>query len=135
MYFVGRRREIACIRKTLERGDNVIVYGRYGIGRTSLLKHIATLTHDHWRFVFVDFAQSGSVVCRTVFAQLFPKLKDKRSGAYLPYKLTRFEIAHLELDEARPLVLVLDNIAALSAHKVSLVRYLARAKRFRLGSF
>jgi hypothetical protein len=132
LYFVGRQREIACICKAIERGDNVIVCGKYGIGRTSLLKRIAELTRDRWRWVFVDFAQPGSAVCRAVFTQLFPELKEKRSGAYLPYKLTRFEIAHLELDDARPLVLVLDNLATFSTHKINLVRYLVQAKRFRL---
>jgi ABC-type phosphate/phosphonate transport system ATPase subunit len=44
MYFVGRQQEIARILKDLERGDNVSVCGKYGIGRTSLLKHLAEIT-------------------------------------------------------------------------------------------
>jgi hypothetical protein len=132
LYFVGRRQEIAGIRKTIERGDHVIVRGKYGIGRTSLLRHIAELTQDRWRWVFVDFAQPGGAVCRNVFAQLFPQLKDQRKGAYLPYKLTRFEVVHLKLDDTRPLVLVLDNIATLSAQKVNFLRYLVQEKRFRV---
>ncbi len=132
MYFVGRQHEIARIRKDLEHGDNVIVCGKYDIGRTSLLKHIATLTQDRWRFIFVDFSPPGGVVCRDLFAQLFPKLRDKRKGAYLPYKSTRFQIVHLELDDKRQHVLVLDNIAKLSAQKLNLMQYLAWEKRFRL---
>jgi hypothetical protein len=132
MDFVGRQREIARIRKDLERGDNVIVCGKYGIGRTSLLKHIATLTQAHWRFVFVDFSQPSSAVCRDLFAQLFPKLRDNRKGKYISYKSSRFQIVHLELQDDRQHVLVLDNIGKLSAQKLNLLQYLAREKRFRL---
>ncbi|HEV8712724.1 MAG TPA: ATP-binding protein [Candidatus Binatia bacterium] len=131
MYFVGRQREIARIRNDLEQGDNMIVCGRYGIGRTSLLKHIATLTHDRWRFVFVDFSQSSSAVCQDLLAQLFPKLREKRKGAYLPYKSARFQLVYRELDDKRQHVLVLDNIAKLSAQKLNLLQYLLREKRFR----
>src|SRR5713101_5332428 len=115
MYFVGRQHEIARIRKDLEQGNNVTVCGKYGIGRTDLLKYIAALTQDRWRFVFVDFSQPGGVVCRDLFAELFPKLRDKRRGEYLPYKATWFQIVHLELDDNRQHVLVLDNSAKLSA--------------------
>lgn len=132
MYFVGRQQELVRICKDLERGDNVIVCGKYGIGRTSLLKHLAEINQNRWRFIFVDFSQPGSVVCRDLFGQLFPKLSDKRRGEYLPYKATRFQIAHLELDDNRQHVLVLDNIAQLSAQKLNLVQYLAWEKRFRL---
>lgn len=132
MYFVGRHKEIAEIRKTIERGDHVIVHGAYGIGRTALLQHVAALTHDQWRFVFVDFSRSSSAVCQDIALQLFPKRKENKKEAYLPYKLTRFEITHLELSDQRPHVLVFDNIAKLSPQKLSLLQYLARRKQFRL---
>ncbi len=132
MYFVGRQQELVRIRKDLEHGNNVIVCGKYGIGRTSLLKHLTAITQDRWRFVFADFSQPSSVVCQDLFAQLFLKLRDKRRGEYLPYKATRFQITHLELDDNRQHVLVLDNIAKLSTQKLNLMQYLAWEKRFRL---
>jgi len=132
MDFVGRQQEITRIRKDLEQGTHVIVCGKYGIGRTSLLKHLAMLAQEHWRFLFLDFSQTSAHVCRDLFAQLFPKLKDKRRGQYLPYKVARFQIVHLEVDDPRLHVLVLDNITKLSAQKLNLVRYLAWEKRFRL---
>ena len=40
IYFVGREKEISQIVKALKRGENVILKGKYGIGRTSLSRHV-----------------------------------------------------------------------------------------------
>jgi hypothetical protein len=43
MNFVGRKREIAAVTKSLKQNINVVMTGRYGVGRSCLVKHIAKL--------------------------------------------------------------------------------------------
>jgi len=131
MFFVGREKEISLIIKALKRGDNVILAGKYGIGRTSLIKYVADTTRNRWRFIFVDFSKTPGKVCGLLIDELLPKGKGKTRGEILGYKSNRFRISNLDFADRRQHVLVLDNIAKLSAQKLDLIRYLAMAKRFR----
>jgi hypothetical protein len=131
MFFVGREKEIRLIIKALKRGDNVILAGKYGIGRTSLIRYIADTTRNRWRFIYVDFSKTPGKVCGLLFDQLLPKGKGKTGREISGYKSNRFRISHLDFADRRQHVLVLDNIAKLSAQKLDLIRYLAMAKRFR----
>jgi hypothetical protein len=114
MYFVGREKEIGEIKEALEGGNNVIVSGKYGIGRTSLIKHIADAMKDQWRFVFVDFSKTPGSVCNYLLAELFPMHGFDRE--HRRYRPSRFRIATLALEDHRKHVLVLDNVSKLSAH-------------------
>jgi len=79
-FFVGRENEIKQIIKALRRGDNVILTGKYGIGRTSLVKHIADTTRDRWRFIFVNFSQTPGRVCGYLIEELLPKTNGRKKG-------------------------------------------------------
>jgi hypothetical protein len=57
MNFVGRKHEIAVILKSLRQNRNVILSGKYGVGRSSLVKHIARLNPETWQFLFADFSK------------------------------------------------------------------------------
>lgn len=131
IYFVGREKETKQIIKALKRGDNVILTGKYGIGRTSLIKHIADSMENRWRFIFVDFSQVPGKVCGFLIDELLPKSKGSKRGEILGYKSNRFRISNLDFTDKRQHVLVLDNIAKLSAQKLDLIGYLVMAKRFR----
>jgi len=130
MYFVGREKEIGQIKEALEGGKNVIVSGKYGMGRTSLIKHIADAMKGRWRFVFVDFSETPRMICRHLLAEQTGRRKFKDEYESMNYKSTRFRIVHLDLGGRRKQVLVLDNIAKLSFQKADLIRYLAWEKRF-----
>jgi hypothetical protein len=132
MYFVGREKEIRQIEEALEEGNNVIVLGKYGMGRTRLIKHIADTMKDRWRFVFVDFSRTPGSVCNYLLAELFPMQKFDRE--YTRYRPSRFRIATLALDDNRKHVVVLDNIGKLSAQKLDLIRYITWEKRFQFVS-
>jgi len=132
MYFVGREKEVEQIRESLEDGKNVILSGKYGMGRTSLIRYIAKMTQDWWRFVFIDFSQTPGNVCKHLMADLFPMQEFDRE--HLRYRPSRFRIATLALDDNRKHVLVLDNISKLSAQKLDLIRYLTWEKRFQFIS-
>lgn len=132
MYFVGREKEIGQIKEALEGGNNVIVSGKYGMGRTSLTKHIADAMKDQWRFVFVDFSKTPGSVCNYLLAELFPMHGFDRE--HRRYRPSRFRIATLALEDHRKHVLVLDNVSKLSAPKLDLIRYLTWEKRFQFVS-
>jgi GTP-binding protein EngB required for normal cell division len=51
MDFIGRKREITAVIKSLKQNRNVILTGRYGVGRSSLLKHISRLNTETWQFL------------------------------------------------------------------------------------
>jgi hypothetical protein len=127
IYFVGREKETRQMIKALKRGDNVILMGKYGIGRTSLTRHVAEIGRHQWNFISLDFSQTPAKVCNHLADHLLPK----KDGEAMAYRQHRFRIANLVFDGQRQSVLVLDDIGKLSPQKVELIRYLAMAKRFR----
>lgn len=132
MDFVGREKEIRQIQRALERGKNIILTGKYGMGRTCLLKKVAQVAGDRWRFVFADLSRTPGKVCADLAAELLPDGKGQGRDGNGGYKSDRFRITHLDLKEPKPHVLVLDRIGKLSAPKLDLVRRLAAEGRFRL---
>ena len=129
MCFVGREKETKKIMKALEQGNNIVLMGKYGIGRTSLIKHIAAITKDRWRFVFVDFSQTPGKVTMHLLRELVPG-KRKGKDHYIRYKSGRFLIVSKELKDKRKHILVFDNIAKLTAQKLQLIRYLILESTF-----
>jgi len=131
MHFVGREKEIEQIKKTLEGGENVIVSGKYGMGRTSLIKHVAEMMQKEWRFLFLDFSETPGKLCQQLIARLWPEKKYSGRNEFSKYRSARFRIVSLQFNDSRRHVLVLDNVAKLSAQKIDFIRYLAWEKRFR----
>lgn len=119
------------VRTDLVAGRNVILTGAYGIGRTSLLRHMARSMARNWRFVFLDGSRTGGRVCVDLFAALFPHASDGGPST-LPYRWARHRIVTRPPEDPRSHVLVLDDLARVSAAKLDLVRRLVRAGRFRL---
>jgi len=132
MPFVGREKEIEQIREALAEEKNVILSGRYGMGRTSVVQYLARTTQDRWRFVFVDFSKTPGNVCNYLLAELFPKQEFDR--VHLKYRSSRYRIATLAVDDGRKHVLVLDNVSKLSVKKLDLIRYLTWERRFQFVS-
>jgi len=130
MCFVGRKKEISLIVKALEKGTNIVLSGKYGIGRTALIKHIANSAQDRWLFFWLDFSQTAGEVCNLLYKKLFPHHKYKNRYKYEKYKTSRFQIANFDLPDKRRHILILDNIAKLSPHKIKFLRYLTTEKRF-----
>jgi hypothetical protein len=130
MYFVGRSRETNRIIKALERKEHVIISGRFGMGRTSLVRHISRVAQDTWRFVFIDFSKTPGDICRHLISDLFPSYAAKKGGAYIKIKPARFEILNRTLEDARQHVLVLDNIEKITPQKLALLQLLTLEKRF-----
>jgi energy-coupling factor transporter ATP-binding protein EcfA2 len=130
MYFVGREKEIKKILGAFKKGNNVILTGKFGIGRTTLMKHLARISTKNWRYVFIDFSQTPGKICRKLAAELLPKGKPNKRTPNLGYKSNRFRLGHLDFSDPRQLILVMDNIGKLTNAKRDLLRYWAMPKRF-----
>ena len=131
-HFVGRENEIGQIQEALTEGNNVIVLGKYGIGRTSLIRHIVETTKKRWRFIFVDFSRTPGHACHHLLTELFPGREFE--PRHTKYRSSRSRIATLPLNDSRKHILVLDNISKFSAQKNDLLRHLTWEKRFQFVS-
>ncbi len=130
MYFIGRENEIKQILGALKKEMNVILTGKYGIGRTTLMKHIAENSHKNWRFVFIDFSQTPGRICQELADELLPEEMRERQNRHLGYKSNRFRVGNLDFSDPRQPILILDNIGKLTIARRDLLRYWAMAKRF-----
>jgi len=131
-HFIGREREMAGIRKALTGKRNLVVTGKFGIGRTSLIKQFARLNDEQWRFLFADFSQPPAKVCHDLLSQLKPKSHDlsRRRIRSLGYKRTESLIISLASKDNRQYVVALDNIEKLTSQRLTLIRDLVRARVF-----
>jgi energy-coupling factor transporter ATP-binding protein EcfA2 len=131
MPFWGREREIAAITAALEKKKNVILTGKYGIGKTTLVKEAAKINCERWHFLFADFSEPPSKVCHDLLPALKPRKPSEKRTRCLGYKQSRSLIADLTTKTKRRCVIVLDNIEKLTHQRLDLVRYLAWDKPFR----
>ncbi|NLI47069.1 MAG: ATP-binding protein [Acidobacteria bacterium] len=125
--FVGRDREIRHIEQAITGGVNAILSGRFGNGRTSLARQIATRLAGRHPFVFLDGQHTPAFLCRQILAAL-----DPRPDGPVSYKAGRALLRQLVQSANPPAVFVLDNMSGLSAPKIEFLRLLAwgRHNRF-----
>jgi Cdc6-like AAA superfamily ATPase len=132
MYFLGREKEISEIINALKQRSHIIITGKYGIGKTLLVKHLSGLTKQSWRFVFTDFSKTPSNVCNEILWKVSPKRQPKHRQKYIKYKTARSRIADLTLKDNRQPVIVLDNISELSHQKLAFIQYVTFYKKLLL---
>ncbi len=128
--FVGRHRESGWVRGELEAGRSVVLTGIFGIGRTSLAKHVAKEMAREWLFVFADFDRGPAGVWRDLFATIFPKAQARLQDEPRSMKWRRFRVSNQRLEDPRRHAVVLDNVVRLSASKLDCFRRLR--ERFRV---
>jgi hypothetical protein len=128
VFFIGRTKESNRIIKLIGQQKNVIVKGKYGIGRTSLINHVAAITRNRWRFIMADFSLSPAQAEQALLSKWIRPKKPERK--LRPYKPARLLINYLDF-EGKPWVIVLDNMARLSAQKRAFIRRLNQEERVR----
>jgi AAA+ ATPase superfamily predicted ATPase len=128
MFFVGRERETHEIIGLIEGNKNVILTGKFGIGRTALVRHIAAINQNQWRFVMVDFSLSPAQAEQAILPKWVSSIKPGKG--LRPYKPGRLLNDHLD-HKGKPWVVVLDNIARLSTQKRAFIHRLKEEERFR----
>lgn len=129
MAFVGRNREIKRIIQALKTEKNVILQGKFGIGRTALIKEISLLLSDGKIFSFADFSQTPGTICDKLTKQLDLPLRLKKNDKKMRYKSLRHRLATC-LCASDKHIIVLDNIAKLTPQKIILLRHLILGNRF-----
>lgn len=122
--FVGRRRETARVRAELEAGRSVVLTGIWGIGRTALARHVAEEMAREWRFVFADFDRAPGRVWRDLFAAIFPRVQERLRTEGRSATWMRFRVSSRRLEDRRRHVVVLDDLARLTAPRLDAIRRL-----------
>jgi type II secretory pathway predicted ATPase ExeA len=137
--FVGREREIEAIAAALADGLHVVVAGRYGMGRTALLRRVAARLMPGSRCAFASFELTPAGICGQLLADLAgqaglggpPRRRPERRRSHLA---VRAALLRAPLADPRPHVLVLDDLGRLSPPKLDLVRRFSACGRFRLAA-
>ena len=122
MDFVGRKREIAAVVRSLKQGRNVVLTGRFGVGRSRLVKHISKLHSDSWQFLFADFSKPASQSCNDLIHQLIPHQSSSRRKRYTRLMYARDILLREKLATNLPRMVVLDNIGKISQQKLAFIR-------------
>jgi|SRR5208283_3981686 hypothetical protein len=130
MIFAGRKIETSKIIKELQQGHNIILEGKYGIGRTSLVQHTASLLIKKWQFIFIDFSQTPGQISKILMKELGLPRKLKKSDKTMGYKSMRYRIANAAFKEGVKKIIVLDNIAKITSQKKLFLRYLILEQHF-----
>lgn len=130
MIFVGREKETKLIIKELMQGHNIVVEGKFGIGRTSLVQHVSSVISDQWRFIFVDFSQTPGKMSEKLMKELHIPKMNKQTGKQFGYKSRRYRIANTALPKGKKAVIVFDNITKITPQKTIFLRHLILEQRF-----
>lgn len=130
MLFVGRKSEKRKIIESLEEGKNIILGGKYGIGRTSLAKEISRFMFDKRKFVFVDFSQTPGKMSEKLMKELGLSVKLKKKSTNMNYKSMRYRIANVKISNKQNPVIVFDNIAKITSAKIIFLRHLLLEQHF-----
>jgi hypothetical protein len=122
MDFVGRKREIAAVVKALRHRRNVVVSGRYGVGRSCLVKHIAGLYFESWRFLFADFSKTVARCCNDMVNQLSSGPSKAQQHRYTRLMHAKDILTGSKAAGDLPRVVVLDNVGKVSRQKLAFIR-------------
>lgn len=130
MPFVGRRSEKKKIIKALNHGKNIILTGKYGMGRTYLIKEIAKAFSEERKFIFVDFSLTPGQMSERLIKALGIPRRLKNQGNKMSYKSMRYRIASTNTSKQHRPVIVFDNIAKITVQKKIFLRHLILEQHF-----
>jgi hypothetical protein len=130
MLFVGRKSEKKKIIESLHNGKNIILGGKFGIGRTSLIRNIAKMLADERKFVFVDFSQTPGRMSEKLMKESGLSMRLKNKGNKMSYKSMRYRIANAKSSKGENPVIVFDNIAKITFQKIMFLRHLISEQHY-----
>lgn len=130
MLFIGRNSEKKKIIELINDGKNIILGGKFGIGRTSLIKEIAKILTEERKFIFVDFSQTPGQMSDKLMKELGLATKLNNSDKKMGYKSMRYRIAQSKSTKQQLPVIVFDNVAKVTVQKIILLRHLILEQNF-----
>lgn len=128
--FIGRKNEESHIIRELQQGNNIILGGKYGIGRTSLVRHLASTFLNEWQIVFVDFSQTPGKMSEKLMKELGLKTRFKKTGKKMGYKSMCYRISNFESSKRKQTIIVIDNVAKLTNQKIIFLRHIILENHF-----
>ncbi|HNY50794.1 MAG TPA: hypothetical protein PLV50_09305 [Smithella sp.] len=129
MLFVGRQIEKKKIMEALSCGGNIILDGKFGMGRIRLIREIARLA-DERKFVFVDFSQTLGEMSEKIMKTMGISRRIKNQTKQMGYKSMRYRIANANTSKRYKPVIVFDNIAKITAQKKIFLHHLILERYF-----
>jgi hypothetical protein len=130
MIFVGRKNEAKTIIKELQQGKNVIIRGKFGIGRTFLVNKIAEQLGEQRQFIFVDFGQTPGKMSKKLMKELHISSRLKKTGKKMGYRSMRYRISNFESSKRKQTIIVFDNVAKLTNQKIIFLRHIILENHF-----
>jgi hypothetical protein len=127
---VGREREEARLASALGAGRNAVVSGKYGSGRTALVRHLAGTCAGRFRFALCDFSAPPRDTWATLAAAFLPAKRGKTSIRQTGYRTLRARVLGASLGDGPPAVVVLDDVGRVTPARLDLVRRLSVTDRF-----
>jgi hypothetical protein len=127
---VGREREEARLASALGRGRNAVVSGKYGSGRTALVRHLAKTCEGEFRFAFCDFSAPPRATWAALAAAFVPGKRREASIRQTSYRTLRAQVLGTSLGEGPPAVVVLDDVRRVTPARFDLVHRLTVTDRF-----
>jgi len=130
---VGREQEEARLAAALAAGKNVVVSGKYGSGRTALVRHLAETSAGRFRFAFCDFSAPPRETWAVLAAEVAPDRRRKASGRRRPAssRALRARVLGAPRADGPPTVVVLDDVGRLTPARLDALRRLTVTDRFR----
>jgi energy-coupling factor transporter ATP-binding protein EcfA2 len=129
--FVGRMKELERIRSELAAGHNLVLTGPFGIGRTTLLSHLARALKPELRFIFFEGSQTPGQICEQLLVD-GSSVKPTARKRTLPWKIERHRLESRKDRDPRPVVLVLDDVAKVTPPKLDFIHWLHGLHRYRI---
>ena len=130
MLFVGRKSEKKKIIESLNDGKNIILGGKFGIGRTSIIKEIAKTLSNERKFIFVDFSQTPGKMSEKLMKELGLSTRLNNRDKKMSYKSMRYRIPQSKSPKQQLPIIVLDNIAKVTIQKIIFLRHLILEQHF-----
>lgn len=128
--YIGREREAKKIIKLLNDGYNVILRGKYGIGRSSLVRHVARIHGNDRGFIFVDFSETPGRMCERILKSFRARQPSVRREKIRKYRSNSKKISTMDRIDGKKHILVLDNIGKITRQRLNMLTSINAEKHY-----
>ncbi len=134
MIFGGRERELATLNVALAEDRRVLIYGSFGMGRSSLVRRFAELHKARYLFARTSMKDGSHRACRKLFDAFVSSLPVSRRPRVSPIRFgqCRAELLGLCTRHQGQILVLLDDLCRASSPVRILIQDLIRVETLRL---